>query len=405
MKHMKFSIYNRMAPMVAIALLLITATGCRKDLYQLKTVTCTAETPMNAAHPMKDSLQRIIDKFVQLGIPGVQVTVKNADGWYFASGGYASLEDQATFRPCTPGWLFSLTKTYTAALVMKSAEQGLIQLDQPIGPMLPAEYAGYINGQEKITVRMLLNHSSGIINMTELPEFQVDQLNHPLQQPSVAGLMRLLRGKPLLFDPGSDFSYSNANFLVLQVILEKVRNKSYEQLLREDILQPLSLQQTYYAPGEEMAASLGFPNYYFDRFANAQLENITRWNNKLGAASYGYGGIAATAADAIRFYEALFTGKVISPASLQEMRTWVKGKNSEQPDYGLGLEYYQYQPGTEPQYGHEGDGIGCTTQMFYSPASNTYMYINCTAGRQLFGPYLFKTTDMKNELCRYVAGQ
>lgn len=153
-----------------------------------------------------------------------------------------------------------------------------------------------------------------------------------------------------------------------------------------------------------MAASPGFPNYYFDRYANAQLENITRWKNKLGAASYGYGGIADSAADAIRFYEALFTGKVISPACLQEMRTWVKGKKSEQPDYRLGLEYYQYHPGTDPQYGHEGDGIGCTTQMFYSPASNTYTYMNCNAGRQLFGPYLFKTTDMKNELCRYAAG-
>lgn len=214
----------------------------------------------------------------------------------------------------------------------------------------------------------------------------------------------MVYGKPLLFEPGTDFSYSNTNFLLLEKILEQVSRHPYESLLRSEILAPLRLQHTYYNLPEGQARQLSFPGYYLDRYANEQLEDVSRWNSALANASNGYGGIAGTSVDAIRFLEALVKGQVVSPASLIQMRTWVQGRESTQPDYGLGLEYYQFAPGQgQGQYGHEGDGIGCTTQVMYVPENDTYLYINCTVGRQIFGPYLFKTTDFKKELCGYVA--
>jgi D-alanyl-D-alanine carboxypeptidase len=206
-----------------------------------------------------------------------------------------------------------------------------------------------------------------------------------------------------MFTPGSDFSYSNSNYLILQLILEKISNKGYEDLLKLEIFTPLALDHTWYNLPEQQTIQLGFPNYYFDRFANEQLENVSRWNTALANACNAYGGVAADATDVLSFFRALLDGNIVSSASLAEMKTWITGNQSTQPDYGLGLEYYQYNEGSTPQFGHEGDGIGCTTQVFFVPDNNTILYINCTAGRKLYGPYLFKTTDMKNELCRYVA--
>lgn len=386
-----------------ISLMLISS--CQQDLLVSDYQPGDDNLQSNPNHPMKDSLQFLVDKYISDGIPGAQVVVKNADGWLHISGGYAKLETKEPFRSGGTSWLFSITKTYTATLIMKQKEEGNIEPDSLISKYLPENVLNKISGHEKITVRMLLNHTSGIVNVTELPEFVVGQLNDPLNQPTVEERLEMMDGKPLVFEPGTDFMYSNSNYLLLQLILENVSKKSYWQLLDEQILEPLQLTHTYHSLSEQQTLSLGFPNYYFDRYANEQLENNTKWNGALANASDAYGALAATPANVIKFHEALIDGGIISENSFEEMQTWVKGKNSTEPEYGEGFEYWQFNPGSSPQFGHEGDGIGCSTQFFYVPDNDTYLYININAGRQLYGPYLFKITDMKRDLCRYVANR
>ncbi|MBI5373433.1 MAG: beta-lactamase family protein [Sphingobacteriales bacterium] len=377
--------------------------ACQKNLFDQPQQDAPGNVQVNPNHPMKDSLQYIINKYVAAGLPGVQVAVRNNDGFYIASSGYAKLETRTAFKTGTPSWLFSITKVYTAAMVLKMKERGLISLDRKLTDYPVPDIEANISRAGEISIRMLLNHSSGIADLAELPEFMVGQLNDPLHQPSVKKRMEMLKGKPLLFEPGTDFSYSNSNYLVLQLLLEKITGRDYQSLLNTEIITPLGLQHTWYNPSEQQTIQYGFPNYYFDRFANEQLENVSRWNTALANASNGYGGIAADAADVTSFFSALLNGQVVSTASLAEMKTWITGAQSTQPDYGLGLEYSQYLEGSTPQFGHEGDGIGCSTQVFYVPDNNSILYINSNTGRKLFGPYLFKITDMKNELCRYVA--
>jgi D-alanyl-D-alanine carboxypeptidase len=384
-----------------ISLLLISS--CQQDLLVSDYQPGDDNLPSNPNHPMKDSLQFLVDKYISDGIPGAQVVVKNTDGWLHISGGYAKLETKEPFSSGGASWLFSITKTYTATLIMKQKEAGSIEPDSLISKYLPENILNKISGHEKITVRMLLNHTSGIVNVTELPEFVVGQLNDPLNQPTVEERLEMMDDKPLVFEPGTDFMYSNSNYLLLQLILENVSKKSYWQLLDEQILEPLQLTHTYHGLSEQQTLSLGFPNYYFDRYANEQLENNTKWNGALANASDAYGALAATPANVIKFHEALIEGGIISESSFQEMQTLVKGKNSTEPEYGEGFEYWQFNTGSMPQFGHEGDGIGCSTQFFYVPDNDTYLYININAGRQLYGPYLFKITDMKRDLCRYVA--
>lgn len=378
-------------------------SSCQQSLLNMDYQPGKDNLDSNPNHPMKDSLQFLVNKYISDGIPGAQVVVKNEDGWFYYSGGYASVETKKRFRSGGTAWLFSITKTYTATLVMLQKEANKINPDSLISAYLPDDILSKISGHEKITVRMLLNHTSGIVNVTELPEFVVGQLNDPLNQPTIDNRLEMVKGKPLVFEPGTDFMYSNTNYLLLQLILENVTGKSYWQLLNEQILQPLQLTETYNNLSDEQTVSLGFPNYYFDRHANEQLENISKWNNALANASDAYGALAATPANVISFHEALLSGELVSESSLEEMQNWISGINSTEPEYGEGFEYWQFNSGSSPQFGHEGDGIGCSTQFFYVPDNDTYMYININAGRQLYGPYLFKITDMKRDLCRYVA--
>lgn len=388
---------------IVVCTVLSFASSCNQDLLVTDYQPGRDDLASNPNHPMKDSLQFLVNKYVADGIPGAQVVVKNKNGWLHVTGGFAKIETKEQFRSGGTSWLFSITKTYTATLVMKQIEANKINPDELIGEYLPENVLNKISGHEKITVRMLLNHTSGIVNLTELPEFVTGQLNDPLNQPTVEERLKMLDGKPLVFEPGTDFLYSNSNYLILQFILENVSGKSYWQLLNEQILEPLQLSHTFHGLSEQQTVNLGFPNYYFDRHANEQLENITKWNGALANACDSYGALAATPENVILFYEALLGGELISDSSLEEMKTWVKGINSTEPEYGEGFEYWQFNPGSTPQFGHEGDGMGCSTQIFYVPDNDTYLYININVGRQLFGPYLFKITDLKRDLCRYVA--
>jgi D-alanyl-D-alanine carboxypeptidase len=387
-----------------IFLCIIAITGsCEYNLLDMEYQQGNDNIVSNPHHPMKDSLQFLVDKYISDGIPGAQIVVKNDDGWLHISGGYSKIETKKPFRSGGTSWLFSITKTYTATLVMLQIEANKIHPDSLISTYLNDDVLSNLQGHDKITVRMLLNHTSGIVNFTELPEFVVGQLNDPLNQPSISKRLEMLNGKPLVFEPGTDFMYSNSNYLLLQLILENVSGKSYWQLLDQEILKPLQLTETRYNLSDPQTIHLGLPNYYFDRHANEQLENITKWNNALANASDAYGALAATPSDVIRFHKALIEGELVSESSLEEMQNWILGQNSTEPEYGEGFEYWQFNSGTSPQFGHEGDGIGCSTQFFYVPDNNTYLYININAGRQLFGPYIFKITDMKRDLCRYAA--
>lgn len=388
--------------LAALLLLLTGFMACQKDVYPENVGAVSGDLPVNPQHPMRDSLRAIVQKHLDRGVPGVQVMLKNPDGWYVVNGGFAKIEDQTPMRDNMVAWLYSISKVYTATLAMKMKEAGKLNLDASIREYLPAGIISHLPETEKITVRMLLNHSSGLMNFTITNGYFLAQFNEPLQQPDPTAQLKFIYDKPLLFAPGTDFFYSNTNYLLLQFILEKVSGKSWNDLLHSEIIAPLGLTHTYYPVSDAQISNLGFPNYYFERYNNGQLENCTRWHNSIAKSLVGYGGIAANGADVIRFYEALTTGELLSQASLDEMRTWVQGKESTEPDYGLGLEYYEYIKGT-PTYGHEGDCLGGTTEILYVPSRQAYVFISINAGRQLYGDYLFRTSDLKIDLCRFVS--
>ena len=383
--------------------LLLPFTRCQRDMYVMDVQPLEVPVTSNPRHPLKDSLDAIVARHIRDGVPGIQVMVKDADGWYVTSQGFAQVEGKVPFRDNMVAWVYSITKVFTATLTLMSAEEGRVDLDRTIDAYLPVNLIGKLANYHRITVRQLLNHSSGLRNFTVMPAYQLAQLNQPFKQPDLMEQLAYVYGKPAMFEPGTDFYYSNTNYILLQKILERVNGTDYRTLLQTKIVEPLQLKHLYYIPDNAQWQALGFPNYYFERHADGQLENVTAWHNAIGQSLEGYGGIAANGQDIIRFYEALLEGQLIASTSLEQMKTWITGQASTEPDYGLGLEYFTFGDPKIPTFGHEGDNLGGTTMVLYIPEKRRYLFISENAGRQLFGEYLFKTSETKIELCNFLA--
>jgi D-alanyl-D-alanine carboxypeptidase len=367
-----------MKNLITLMMLFTWLTSCQLDLQDADIIEIPGKIPVNEAHPMKDSIDALVNAAIRNGIPGMQVMVKNSDGCYVANGGYSKIETRTPMTDNMVVWLYSITKTYTATLTMKLKERGLIDLDKPIANYLDEQIAKKMDKSDKVTVRQLLNQTSGYPEIVKDAAFMLNQLNNPNQLLTTEEMLSFAFGKPTVYEPGRWFYYSNTNYGLLSLILEKVSGKPYSKLLQDEIIAPQQLKNTYGSVTDAQILSLGFPNYYFERYNNGQIENISNWHNNIAKSLYGMGGIAANGVDVIRFYEALFNGQIVSEASLKEMKTWVRGEFSDEDDYGFGFEYYGKFNEMVPTdtFGHEGDNLGGTTQFLYVPVNDTYVFIH-----------------------------
>ena len=223
----------------------------------------------------------------------------------------------------------SITKTFTAVMVMKTVEAGKIQLDQTIEPWFPG-----LRNAQRITVRHLLTHRSGIHNITDLPGF----MTRAVQPWTKEQLLDTINAQVSDFEPGSSFSYSNSGYILLTLMLEKIWKRPYEQLLKKWILKPARLKETIYGikpdPTQNMALS------YRMLFGNWVAQPMTDPSVPLGA-----GSMMSTPADICRFAEKLFKGKLIKAESLMEMTRW-------QDNIGVGL--FRFPFGDQWASGHTG---------------------------------------------------
>jgi len=151
--------------------------------------------------------------------------------------GMANLELGVPNTPQTKFRLGSVTKQFTAMAIMQLQERGLLDVNNPITKYIP----DYPNG-EKITIRHLLTHTSGIPNLTDFPDFlETMMLPSPVEK-----TIERFKNKPLEFEPGEKFSYSNSGYILLGYLIEKISGKSYEDFLSENIFQPLNMVNSGY---------------------------------------------------------------------------------------------------------------------------------------------------------------
>jgi CubicO group peptidase (beta-lactamase class C family) len=234
--------------------------------------------------------------------------------------GYANIEWNIPNEPDTKFRIGSISKQFTAMLIMQLVEKGLVKLEGNISDYLP--YYPKETG-DKITVHQLLTHTSGIFNYTNDPEFFAEKRFFPHTTEEIT---KLFSGKELDFEPGTKWSYSNSGYIVLGAIIEQVTGKSYEQVLQENILTPLEMNSTGFDHWEKIIPKRAWGyNRVLDSYENAQYIDMSL--------PHAAGSLYSTVEDLFIWGEALYTDKLVSYESLNKMMTPYMNYYG----YGLGI--------------------------------------------------------------------
>lgn len=261
----------------------------------------------------------------------------------------------------------SVTKQYTAALVLRFVERGKLSLDDTLDKFVPQFPLHTSPSGRAVTVRQLLNHTSGIPSYTDLGEEW--SAKWPLEL-SHEELLALVAGKPFDFEPGASWRYNNTGYYLLGMVLEKVSGKSYAKLVQEEIAKPLGLSRTRYDSNEELLKNRA--QGYTLKGRN-KVNDVPLGMNQPGAA----GGLVSTAGELVRWKVALRGGKVVSPESFALMTTPVAAEDGTGGDYGFGLMIDEFEGRRRIQHG--GGIFGFNSMLMWFPEADVAVAVisNC----------------------------
>lgn len=318
----------------------------------------------------RPELREAVQRFIDLGFTGVQLRVRDERGEWVGSAGGSRLG--VAGKPPTNG-LFragSVTKTVTATLVLQLVAEGKVGLDTPAADYLP----GY-GLDPRITVRMLLQHTSGVFNyvgeyytdgtvVPGIPWAGQEWVNNRFHSYQPEELVRYALAKPRQFEPGTGWRYSNTNYTLALLIIEKVTGHSYAAEVQRRIVRPLGLSGTV-APGTSVVIPGPHAHAYY-RYEDDDGEktiDITRQNPSWLP---GAGDMISTTKDLQTFFSALNSGKLLPAPLLAEMR-----KPEATGGYGLGLFVLNLGPACGTILNHNGSVQGYATLMYSTPDGRT----------------------------------
>ena len=295
-------------------------------LALLATARAAAAQPAAQRAP---ALQRRLDSAAAAwlatgGSPSVSVAVvRGRDTLLVKAYGVANLEWNARATPATVYRIGSVTKQFTAALVLQLVDSGRVRLDDSLGAYLaavPERWRG-------VKLRQLLNHTSGIPSYTDTPR---GRRRFPEDLPPDSIVM-ITAGDTLDFAPGTRWHYDNTGYLLLGMLLEKVTGKSYATLLEERLFRPVGLRETRYCDTDPVVPerAVGYYRESDGSFHNAPWISMTQ--------PFSAGSLCATARDLVRWNQALHGGRVISAASYRAMTAPEGGATTAPVRYGYGL--------------------------------------------------------------------
>ena len=366
-----------MRSLVVIGLFMFIADGCIAQFPEMHLLPCpSTEVPIHSNPTKSAELEKLLVELTQSGVPGVSLALHSDEGWWTGSAGYARIEDQILMENCHLQYLQSISKIYMAVTILKLFEEGRIDLDRSITQYLPNKISNVVSDAQKITVRMLLNHTSGVPEYNSDTEYITELLQHPDHEFYPEDYLKYIDGKKLSFEPGSKFSYRNTNYVLLASIGDYVTG-NHAKYMSEIIVESLGLNNTYYRGSPGYLEYPNLVNSYWDRYGNSVLENATYLQRQNVRMLTGDDGIVSTPMDVVKFLKGLMEGRVLSSATLMEMKTWVPD-SSGNPTYGLGLDYIS--KNGLIAYGHGGAGIGAGAELLYFPEKNIYVFVGINLG-------------------------
>lgn len=354
-----------------LCLFSIAIFSCSKKTIE---ATQICSTPALPAHPKAAQFQGVIDHYVQQGLPGIALLIKDQNGTWIGSSGMADIAKGVIMQPCHISKVASITKIFMATLAFKLYEEGKLNLDVPVHNYLDASQLKDIKNADEVTVRQLLNHTTGIYDVIDDNNFYLDVLNNPPKHRTQEDVLKFVRGKDAVFPAGEGPGYSNTNTLLLSMIIDKIGGKPHQQLLHEKVIDPLMLLNTYYYYHDPLPEGKVAQGYY-DLYNNGNIENLSSYNTGSGN---GYTGLYSNVFDLLTFIDALLVQKtLVSDNSLLQMLSF-NTKEEEGSDRLLGqgvVKDFIHRPNNEYAYGHRGRDLAYSADLFYFPIQNQTMVL------------------------------
>ncbi|MGD3107665.1 serine hydrolase domain-containing protein [Streptomyces sp. YGL11-2] len=323
----------------------------------------TAFAPSAAVSRSAAATVTALHRLVADGAPGAAALATH-DGRIaasrFATAGVADLRSGRRMGRLDHFRAGSLTKTLVATVVLQLVAERKLALDDPAGARLPAGVpvtgAGGRSDLRRVTIRQLLDHTSGLFNYTEDPRLS-EQLHgtgfraHRYDRYAPAALLRIALGHPPVAAPGARYSYSNTNYLVLGLVIRAVTGHPYAAELGRRVLRPTDLYDTSF-PGDDPALPAPHGRSY-SRIGEHRVDSTSLDPSRAGAA----GEMVTTLGDLNRFFAALLGGRLLPPRQMAELRS----ERATDGVYGLGL-YATRLPCGVTVWGHNGDINGSYAQ-------------------------------------------
>ncbi|SDM68456.1 serine hydrolase domain-containing protein [Allokutzneria albata] len=341
-------------------------------------MTNTITSTPAAAEQERTELHAAMQAFIDIGFSGMQLRVRDKRGEWVGSAGVRKLGEAA--KPPTDG-LFRIgsnTKTFVATAVLQLVAEGKVGLDAPAADHLPE-----FGLDRRITVRMLLQHTSGLFNHTGdfypdgkavpgFPSTGPEWVDNRFRTYRPEELVRLSLSKPVLFAPGEDWSYSNTNYVLAALLIENVSGRPYAEEMQRRIMGPLELRGTV-VPGSSpvIAGPHAHGYYHYQDSGEWKTLDVTRQNPSL---LFAGGDMISTTEDLQTFFSALQSGKLLPAPLLAEMR-----KPHPKVGYGLGL--FVEDAGCDVVLlRHNGSTIGYGALMYSTLDGSTTLTASVTGG-------------------------
>ncbi|HDR6999637.1 beta-lactamase family protein [Bacillus cereus] len=360
-------------------------------LYTTPTSIVKAEPTQNIVGSLQTSTQRnrtfvkqAMQDTLQLGYPGILAkTSQGRKTWGYAAG----VADLRTKKPMKTDFRFrigSVTKTFTATVILQLAGENRLNLDDSIEKWLPDVIQGNGYDAKQITIRQMLNHTSGIAEYSRSKEADFTNTKRLY---TAEELVKIGISAPPDFAPGKGWSYSNTGYVLLGMLIEKVTGNNYAEEIENRIIEPLELSNTFLPGNSSIIPGNKHARGYVQQEEGSELKDVTYFNPSIASSA---GDMISTADDLKKFFSYLLGGKLLKEKQLNQMFTTVPAGRGGINGYGLGIFEIKL-PNGVPIWGHTGGIPGFDTFVGGTHGGRHMLAVNLNSMGRTESPGLFKS--------------
>ena len=345
----------------------------------------------------QEAVKEVFNNYISMGIPGLALTVYNQEvGFWSYTDGVANIERNTALTNDHLFYLQSVAKTYMAVTILQLYEKGKLTLEDPITEYLDYDWLHSFDKADEITIKMLLNHTSG------LPEYSTDAslVSQIIQDPTtlltVQEMLSHINDKPMDFAPGSQYAYRNTNYALLSLVADKITG-DHVAYMEKHIFKKIGLKSTHYLSNKNINQTLNITDAYWDVLLEGIPVNISKLQRANVSSMKGDDGLVASTKDAVLFMKGLVSGKLLKPKTLDMVQEFVLNEEGEKR-YGLGIQYYDLD--VTYALGHSGGGVGAGCVLLYLPELDSIVFIATNFNTMMESPIRKKAENLQMDILK-----